>query len=117
MRARPALDGIPASPSGLLRVWYARGRADVSGRGQARSVTWLGRKQFYMWKVKDAPLSPTIRGELPGVAGYVWKSGATGELRAALANLSGEPHTVRFVHEGREYRVALAPRELKMQDL
>ena len=80
-------------------------------------VTWLGRKQFYMWKVKDAPLSPTVRGELPGVAGYVWKSGATGELRAALANLSGEPHTVRFVHEGREYRVALAPRELKMQDL
>ena len=76
-----------------------------------QKVEWLGRKAFYLWTVKDAPLSPTIRGALPAVVGIVWKS-AKGGLAAFLANLSNREQTVRFAFAGSERRRTLAPREL-----
>ena len=78
-----------------------------------QKVEWLGRKAFYLWTVKDAPLSPTIRGTLPAVVGIVWKS-AKGNLAAFLANLSNREQTVRFAFAGSEQRRTLAPRELSV---
>ena len=83
----------------------------------AQPVTWLGRKQFFMWKVKNAKLSPTLTGSLPGVIGYVWRSGATGERRIFLANLTAQPQTVRCLLDGRVRELRLMPRELMSVEL
>lgn len=83
----------------------------------AQPVTWLGRKQFFMWKVKNAKLSPTLTGSLPGVVGYVWRSGATGERRIFLANLTAQPQTVRCLLDGRVRELRLMPRELMSVEL
>ena len=76
-------------------------------------VKWLGRKRFFMWKVKDAPLSPTIEGTLPGAVGYVWRSGTTGERCAILANLSDTPRRVRFCFGEQDFDLVLVRRELR----
>lgn len=78
-----------------------------------QKVTWLGRKAFYLWKVKDAPLSPTLEGTLPSAVGFVWRSAKTGRRAAILANLSGAERTVRFDFCGTERTLTLSPRELK----
>ena len=81
-----------------------------------QKVTWLGRKAFYLWKVKDAPLSPTIEGALPSVVGYVWRSSKAGGLAVILANLSAEERVVSFNFAGKEKRVTLSPRDLRRLD-
>ena len=79
-------------------------------------VEWLGRKAFYLWKVRDAPLSPTLRGAMPSVVGVIWRSAKTGRAAAILANLSGETRAVRFLFDGAERRVELRARELRRID-
>jgi len=82
-----------------------------AGTLSGQQVKWLGRKAFYLWTVKDAPLSPSIEGTLPAVEGIVWKSAKTGRLAAILANLSGREQQVSFGFGGNVSR-NLAPREL-----
>lgn len=78
----------------------------------SQPVKWLGRKQFFMWKVKDAPLSPTLSGSLPGVVGYIWRSGTTGERKLFLANLTAQAQVVRYEWGGEVHTIELASREL-----
>jgi len=82
------------------------------GEVPRQPVTWLGRKQFYMWKVKDAPLSPPITGELPGVIGTIWRTGLTGERKAFIANLTSHPQTVKFGWNGQEREQTVSPYSL-----
>jgi len=72
------------------------------GSVPGQSVTWLGRKAFFLWTVKDAPLSPTVTGVLPAVEGIVWRSAKTGRRAAILANLSPCEQTIRFAFGGEE---------------
>lgn len=75
-------------------------------------VTWLGRKPFWAWRMPDYPLSPTLKGVLPGVVGYEWKNGVTGKPCLVFANLTSKPQTVAYTHNGVRATLALAPREL-----
>lgn len=83
-------------------------------------LSWLGRKPFFMWAFKDYPLSPTIRGEMPSVFGYVWKSRVGGGADAAkggrtvafLANVGDEVREVSFEFGGRIRRRTLQPGEI-----
>ena len=79
-------------------------------------VTWLGRKAFFLWTVKNAPLSPTVSGSLPAVQGGVWRSATSGRRAAILANLSNREQSVRFRFGPAERRLVLAPRELRRLD-
>ena len=76
-------------------------------------LTWLGRKAFFMWKVKDAPLSPTVEGHMPAWFGYVWRSAAGDKSMVFLANVGDNTQTLRFAWEGQEYSVTLAAGELR----
>ena len=78
-----------------------------------QKVKWLGRKEFFYWQIPNTPLSPTIEGELPGVMGYFWKSGATGRACAIIANLTPVEQPVEFAFGDRTVRLTLAPRELR----
>lgn len=80
-------------------------------------VTWLGRKPFWAWKMPDYPLSATIRGKVPSVCGYVWKSATTGRERLFLANLSERPQNVRHEWRGKVRSATLAPGALTAVDL
>ncbi|NLE54273.1 MAG: hypothetical protein GX617_04975 [Lentisphaerae bacterium] len=76
-------------------------------------LTWLGRKAFFMWKVKDAPLSPTVEGHMPAWFGYVWRSAAGDKSMVFLANVGDNTQTLRFAWEDQEYSVTLAAGELR----
>ena len=92
---------------------------EVSFDGDVPDVplTWLGRKHFYMWKVKDAPLSPTITGKMPSLLGYVWRSAKTGGEAAFLANLGAESRDVSFRWKGRTYAARLDAHGLAVVEL
>jgi hypothetical protein len=92
---------------------------EVSFDGEVPDVplTWLGRKQFYMWKVKNAPLSPTITGSMPSLLGYVWRSASTGREIAFLANLSDVPRDVSFRWRDAAGSAKLAARGLAAVEL
>lgn len=72
-------------------------------------VTWLGRKPFWAWKMPDHPLSATIRGKIPSLCGYVWKSATTNRERVFLANLANRAQTVRYAWRGVVRSATLAP--------
>ena len=80
-------------------------------------VRWLGRKPFPLWAVKDAPLSPTIEGDMPGVLGYVWRSGVTGRRAAILANIGMEDYHARFRAADRDVDMTIRAGELTRVEL
>jgi len=82
-----------------------------------QKLTWLGRKPFWAWRMPDYPLSKTIEGTVPGVVGYVWQAGTTGEKRVFLANLTSREQKVRYQAEGVAREAVLKPRELQSQSL
>lgn len=89
------------------------GEVKVLDEVPPQAVTWLGRKAFFLWKVPDAPLSPTINGSLPSIMGYRWRNGKTGESEVFMANVGTETRTVRVELGGVEQRVTLAAGELR----
>ena len=89
------------------------GEAEVLDPVPDQPLTWLGRKRFYMWKVPDAPLSPTITGAMPGVVAYAWRSAQTGETGLLVANARNAPVRVRVKWDGAVQTVDLAARDLR----
>ncbi len=83
------------------------GEVEFEGEVPEIPLEWLGRKRFYMWKVKDAPLSPTIKGSMPLLLGYVWRSAKTGADQVFLANLGDAPRDVAFRWNGSARTVRL----------
>ena len=77
-----------------------------------QQVVWLGRKSFPDWGDPKAQLSPTTTGALPGVLGYVWKSGVTGSDCVILANLTSRPQPVTYDFFGQSRSRTLSPREI-----
>ena len=82
-----------------------------------QEFTWLGRKPFWAWKMPDYPLSATIKGSLPSLYGYVWKSATSGSEMAFLANLSAESKTVHFTWKGVARTATLAAYAVMALDL
>ncbi|MBQ0032552.1 MAG: hypothetical protein KBT68_07095, partial [bacterium] len=88
------------------------GEVKFKGNVPPVKLAWLGRKPFYMWAFKDFPLSPTIRGEMPSVFGYVWKSAEEGRTVAFLANVGDEACEVSFEFGGKSRRRTIQPGEI-----
>jgi len=78
-----------------------------------RALTMLGRKSFPDWANPNAKLSPTIKGEMPGCLGYLYRSGTTGKVCALVANLMPDELAVNCTLKGQSDRLVLAPREIR----
>lgn len=93
------------------------GEVTFPGGVPALALTMLGRKSFPDWANPNAKLSPTIKGEVPGIVGYLYRSGTTGKLCAFVANLMPVKHSVDCRFGSREKRLTLAPREIRRVEL
>lgn len=93
------------------------GEVGFSGSVPEIDVTWLGRKPFWAWNFPDYPLSPTIRGRLPGVMGYVWRSTTDGRMCVFLANVTARPQTVTWQWQGTARTQTLLPGEIDAEIL
>ena len=67
--------------------------------------------------IKDAPLSPTVEGEMPSVLGYVWRSGVTGERAVILANVGAVDFRARFRAVDRDVDARIRSGELTRMEL
>lgn len=93
------------------------GEVQVKGNVPSREVLLLGRKSFADWADPKAELSPPRRGSLPGVLGYVYRSGTTGRVALFVANLMPEEQEVALNWGGVTRDVRFAAHELSRIDL